>query len=286
MWGFGFMFRRFFTVSSKVAIAPPEFHRAVWQARLKVDRANRHALEAEAVLKTFAASDFCTPFVKFDVEKRCHVLGVEASEPPPDFSLAVGDCFRNLDSALDYLACGIMRALTGSDTRIHFPVDESREALKSTFKRPRPGKGAPRNRRIVEACPALILLILCKIKPYKGGNFLAWEIRKAANADKHNMIIPTLQLATLHDLVVTGPEDCPYIHYSTFKIQAGGSFGAYRSYAAPLEIKHYGQATFSVSFPDSAEVFAGDPVVPTLLQCIQGTTEVINLCERHLSGAF
>lgn len=286
MWGFGFIPKRFFTVSSNVPNDLVLFDSAISQARLKVNRANRHIKDVQAVLESFVQSDFCRLVENIDPDTGDQSFSVVASQVPADLPLSIGDCFHNLSSALDYISSAVMRIKAGSTGRTTFPSHESRKALKASFKRPKPGKGTPPNRGIVEACPVFALTLLCKIKPYRGGGSFAWEVRRADNIDKHNLFIPTIYVAALHDVYIVDTDRNNKVHFSEISVGPGGQCDALRYVGGTAKVENYGQASFAVTFPEDAEVFAGNPVVPTLLQCAQGIEEVVNLCDTHLRTAF
>jgi len=139
-------------------------------------------------------------------------------------------------------------------------------------------KKAPQTRRIVEAFPLIVLHLLAVIKPYKGGNFSLWEVRKADNIDKHNLIIPAIVFARINDVIIFDK-----VNKTTFRGKLGVSSG--RIFIpiktdGELEFQNKGHATVSITFPDTMEVFQGLPVFPTLLESSQLVSEAINSIER------
>ncbi|MER9242872.1 hypothetical protein [Mesorhizobium sp. M0633] len=260
---------------------------ALFQAGLKVHRADCHRQEAETWFSQYLQSDFCRVVIDKDAETGHQLVRAVADKLPTDIVLAIGDTFHNLSSALDYVMTGMMRAANVSTTRVSFPTDESRNALRKSFMPPKPGKGAPPNRRIVENFPALVMVLLTKIKPYRGGNFRLWEIRKADNIDKHNLIIPTVAVTQLHGVYLADEHGNAWQGCS-FKLGPGGTLNAIQyGITGDIEIRDKGQPTASITFPQGAEVFAGDPVFPTLMQCVQLVAEAIDLieagCTKHFS---
>ena len=180
---------------------------------------------------------------------------------------------------------GLMQAKTGDATRIHFPTEDSRKALRDSFKAPKPGKTAPPRRRIVEAFPLLALDLLAVIKPYKGGNFSLWEIRKADNIDKHNLIIPSITVTEIRGVGLVDKVNNNVFQDMTLSVGAGGVVNAigYQNAGSYLEFTNKGQASLSIRFADDMEVFAGKPVFPTLLECVQLTSKAISLIETTAS---
>lgn len=256
---------------------------AFTQASLKVYRANRHIKEVEQNIVEYAKQDFCSLLRKGDAQGG-EVFSVKTDPTPANLVLALGDAFHCFSAALDYIMTGIMRAETGSAKRISFPSHDTRDALEKSFQPPaKPGAEMPNNRRIVEVVPSLADFLLNTIKPYRGGDFSLWEIRKADNIDKHNLILPTLALGTLNGIYLV--DEVNHIHFAvTAHVPAGhtGTIGVLPG-VNNIEIKKQGDPTLCITFPDDAEVFAGDPILPTLTQCSQLISESIELIAAHLS---
>lgn len=257
------------------------FEAAFAHARLKINRANRHIDEAEQWFGAYAKSDFYDLVDDRDSQTGKQFIRFKAQPIPGDLALAIGDAFHCLSSSLDYVMSGLMRAKTGDAMRVSFPTDETRESLRKSFMPPRPGKKAPPRRRIVEAFPALVFELFTSIKPYEGGNFALWEVRKADNIDKHNLIIPSLTVAQISDVMLVDEVNNVRLG-GTLAVGAGGVLNAigYRNGDQVLKLENKGQATVSIAFPDAAEVFAGKPVLPTLRECSQLVLEATEIIER------
>ena len=262
------------------------FQQAFLHARLKVDRANRHIDEAQQWFRGYLESDFCRIIDGTDAETGKQSIRAVAEPIPVDVVLSIGDAFHCLNSALDYVMSGLMRAKTGSATRISFPTDKTRNALRKSFLAPGVdasgrAKQAPPNRRIMKAFPRIAAKLLTVIKPYEGGDFALWEVRKADNIDKHNLIIPSITMTQVTALLVDE------VHNNritlTLRVGAGGivdGVGYSQGDGSRLEFKDKGKATADISFPDGLEVFAGKPVFPTLLECSKLVSEAIDLIEQ------
>ena len=270
----------------EVAKGLPRFKQGIYEARLKVCRAQRHIQESASILRAFEQSEYCKVSLETDADTGQQVFRMSADAVPQDFQLAIGECFRSLDCAFDYIVTALMDGLTGNAKRIHFPMHDTRDALKATFKAPKPNKNKTRNRDVVEAVPRFALMLLCQVKPYRGGNYFAWEIRQAANLDKHNMIIPTFKVSSIRDVVLAGSKDGPSFSGMTVSVHGDGTFNMIENWGSPITLEQYGKPTFSVTFPESMDVFAGKPVLQTLIQCVQATSRLITLCEVHLSPTF
>jgi hypothetical protein len=199
---------------------------AFFQAGLKINRAGRHIHEAQHHFAAYVESDFCQIVDDTDPQTGHQVIKAIASPIPADLVLSIGDAFHCMSAALDYVLSGIMRAKTGNATRITFPSDETRDGLRKSFMSPRAGKKAPPNRRIVEAFPLVAFELLTVIKSYKGGDFGLWEVRKADNLDKHNLIIPSVTVAEITGVDLVDEVRDNRFTNMTLSVGAGGVLNA------------------------------------------------------------
>ncbi len=251
------------------------------QARSKINRAYRHFQEANGLFRLYLESDFCKLLEERNPETGDQSFRVEAAPIQADMVLAIGDAFHNLSCALDYIMTGMMRAAGVSAIRVGFPTDVTRQALRKSFMAPKPGKKGTPNRRIVETFPAFVILILQNIRPYRGGNFLLWEIRKADNLDKHNLIVPAVTVTKLENISLLDEKYRNQFSNVTVQVGAGGRLNLlhYANGDGEMKITNTGRASANISFSQNTEVFANQPVFPTLLQCIQSVDTVARLIE-------
>lgn len=250
-------------------------------ARLKIQRAYTHFQEAERLWVEYLKTDFCVLREERNPETGNQEFFVQSTPLPAELSLALGDGFHNMSAALDYVMSGMMRAAGQSATRIGFPSDETRHGLRKSFMAPKAGKRAPPNRRIVETFPRFVWLLLMKIKPYRGGDHLLWEMRKADNIDKHNLIIPSVAITELRGALILDAENNNSVGIGRAAVEAGGRVNLvfYSGKTSRFEITHKGQPTAQIAFPKSLEIFAGEPVFPTAIQCVKRIEEAISLIE-------
>lgn len=256
------------------------FERAFVHSRLKIDRANRHINEIEQWFRMYVESDFYQLLDDLDPETGDQIIRLKANPIPADLALAIGDAFHCLNAALDYVMSGLMLAKTGNSTRIYFPSHDERDSLRKSFMPPRAGKADPPNRRVMKAFPLIAFELLSVIKPYKGGDFSIWEVRKADNIDKHNLIVPSITVARVEGIEMRDNVRQNTYAGMTLSVGAGGVMKAlHYGGKSKLEITNKGHASASISFPDGLEVFQGRPVLPTLLECSQLVAEVVGRVE-------
>lgn len=253
-------------------------------ASLKVYRAKRHIDEAQRNLALYVEQDFC----KLIEERNAgggQAFFVETQPTPANLLLATGDAFHCLSTAFDYIMTGAMRAKVATTTRIGFPSHETRDDFEKSFSTPEPGKKAPPNRRIGEAFPGFLEFLLDKIQPYRGGDLAIWETRKADNIDKHNLVIPTLAMGTRNGILLTDDANDVRVGINAH-VRAGGRIKPIVQFGPGnnIEIKQKGDPTLCVTFPDGAEVFAGDSILPTLTQSYQLAIEAVELLADHFGA--
>jgi hypothetical protein len=279
------MFRRFFTVSLKLSVIERTFH----FAELKINRADQHVSEVEHSIAEFVKRDGCR--ARLDVKPDGTGAVALTSDPiPAEIPLAIGDAFHNLNCALDYIAWGLLDSVGKASNTTHFPCNESRHKLRESFKRPRPHPTDPSrtlpagsNRKIAVEFPRVAMAILCKIKPHPNGRMWVREIRDADTADKHRLITPAIYEMNIRNVRIVDAEGNNRITIGSITVPAHGThFPIGLGGAAGLEMHYDDKPLLQVSFPDSGVIFAGEPVVPTLRQCVQLTREVVGILKGEV----
>ena len=152
---------------------------------LKLDRAKKHIKELRCEIADFESSNPYQLVYEQKVEGGEIICRLSVNQPPPskEWAVIIGDVVHNLRSALDLLACSLVKAHTvGSDCfklRVSFPISNSEiEFLDGGLKR-------------VSGASELVKTIIEGLQPYKGGNNLFYWISELDNLDKHRLLIPT-----------------------------------------------------------------------------------------------
>ncbi len=97
---------------------------------------------------------------------------------PGEISLLAGDILHNLRCSLDYLFCGMLLAANVKlRENTKFPIYGAAEFFNSALQTKTEGLG----RQAIEG--------IKRIKPYKGGNTLLWQLHKLNNIDKHRLLL-------------------------------------------------------------------------------------------------
>lgn len=148
---------------------------------IKIQRAKRHLAEMEREIATFIASEpikFNASVVNIDGQSQISFTS-ELNGVPEQISAIFGDIIHNLRTALDLMACEMVRAAGKSEKDVYFPFSESAEELdKMILKR-------KFNRAGNDAVDLLISL-----KPYRNGNLALRLIHDMDVQDKHRALIP------------------------------------------------------------------------------------------------
>jgi hypothetical protein len=99
-------------------------------------------------------------------------------ELPREIPLLAGDVLHNLRCSLDYVFCGMLLA---ADVKLKentkFPIYGAAEFFNSVL----PTKTEGLEEQAIEG--------IKRIKPYKGGNTLLWQLHKLNNIDKHRLLL-------------------------------------------------------------------------------------------------
>jgi len=148
----------------------------------KIDRAEQHVKDFRAALQGFMRANPYKIARQANSEAGEIVYRVlKADSVPAPIVAIAGDALQNLRTALDYLACALVRAnkLQPSDNTC-FPIlkgDINSDVYKSTFD----GKVKGMRDDAIEKIKSL--------KPYKGGDGDLWRLHALNIIDKHRLLI-------------------------------------------------------------------------------------------------
>ena len=143
-------------------------------SREKIKRANKNLADLNVLVNDFRDSKGYEVVIDRDTKARqkIHRLRIN-KEPPPSWGPVVGDILYDLRSALDHLACDLVRAGGGTcDSTTEFPIAKNRKAFESRL-------GSVKGARIKS------LKVLRAHKPYSGGNDLLWTLHQLNRVEKH-----------------------------------------------------------------------------------------------------
>lgn len=154
-----------------------EFTGPLWQSHVKLWRASALIPEVAAEIERYRLSD--------PVKPRCYEdegeLVIEcASQGPMTVGAVIGDVFHNLRSALDLMACALVRENGGSDKDVYFPFADGKDRLEARIKA-----------KNFDRAGAAAVGLLKQFRPYRGGDAALRAVHDYNVMDKHRAFIPT-----------------------------------------------------------------------------------------------
>ncbi|HZY72455.1 MAG TPA: hypothetical protein VFE22_05040 [Edaphobacter sp.] len=165
------------------------------QARLKINRASQHIVEAERRIKLVVGPEGQTSRIEIHPEARAKSVRYRLLKlgELPEIALVIGDAIHNLKTALDY---AWLQVITASIPRMagerpKFPIYPTVDLLEQFLT----------NKKIHIDCPRLSRFVF-NIKPYDGGNFYLYPLHQMDIVDKHRLLIPSTTYGNVEGLTV------------------------------------------------------------------------------------
>ena len=195
-------------------------------------------------------------------------------EVPLEYAAIIGDAVHNLRSALDLLACDVVRANRQSDESVYFPFASSQAKLPEVIKQ----------RHLDRAKPAVYSLIV-KWAPYNNGNVPLRAIHDFDIMDKHQALIPTVDMLGSPQIM-----GIPYVEgFAVGPIHNGAAFQVHKAHAhLPVGLAADGEFDLRFNFFRATGVgfeevpFGGGKVIPTLT-CLANLVE--NMINEFIAAA-
>lgn len=256
------------------------------QSVFKVYRARQHAHEVSArweeiVRRHFVEATGGNAGLSYPIHENLF-----APQVPVTIPLAIGDCLRNLRSALDYLLSELSRSVGLGDKRTMFPFDEDPEIVRSMFEPvnkqgPRKGRFQGSLKKLTESYPSLRKFVLEDVQPYSAANGadvrgdLLWRVITADNIDKHRLFAPAAQRSKGGQIKINGPIPTTI---------SGLNMTGMGLVLPPGSVLDKG-SDFSVDlvFREPTKL-AGRPVTNTLNDACEAVAEVVELFRTEFSG--
>jgi hypothetical protein len=254
---------------AQLQIAKPKVSTTIFLGpKLKIERANKHIGELQAVLDAFLKTNFYRLGIDKNLNDGKNVLTFELiGTLPSDVPLIIGDAIHNLHTALDLVIWEIESRIGKPDRSTKFPFYQTRSEL----------VGAIENGNLKTA--EISRVIIDDIKPYRGGNDLLYGLHDLDITDKHKLLIPIVSIVELRG--ASGEDDCGgRFKNLNFFITQSGRINALSS-TKNLKITNSGQPSFEIRF-DKGEVFEDKPVISTLHQLWQLVSGIIGKFETSV----
>ncbi|HME33760.1 MAG TPA: hypothetical protein VKF84_00885 [Candidatus Sulfotelmatobacter sp.] len=213
---------------------------AFHSARSKIDRAKQHIAEVESIISALPNNSVATieinpdggnEVLKHDLRDRDKIIS--------NLALVLGDAIHNLHCALDHAWLSVLTELCPAsiNNQTKFPIFPVRDKVEAAL----------RGVKIDSAAPALFDLVLRQVKPYEGGNESLWSIHSLDIDDKHRLLLPIIEYASIHGIEVEDEQG---------KVVKGGTWGTSEKppYYIPIQLgwhlKEKGTVAFSVLFDE------------------------------------
>jgi hypothetical protein len=243
-------------------------------AHLKVERANQHINALHQGLSEFFQTRPYRVISNYDAECGLYGLQVVATESlPPWVGIVIGDVVHNLRSALEHVASDIYVLANGGDEsarkRSKFPMHQTRENLIDAI-----DKG-----EIKPAFPKVAEAIVDTIQPFEDGQKLIWTLGQLWNIDKHRLPLVTFGVAEVRNIAAYDETGSVLSGHTAVFDMSG--FARIFATDSPITITDQGQPTFSVFF-NEVGLLEGEPLIPTLVQMSQLTSEAIQTISTAL----
>jgi len=245
-------------------------------ARLKLERANKHISDLDDELRSFLATNRHHLTIDRNSQTGEESLRLNNIGPVPRrAALVIGDAIHNLRVSLDYCACQIALASGGSNNYVKFPFRSTAKEVEAAI------KGGD-----MKAAPASIVeLIVNEIRPYKGGNDALVGLHELDISDKHILLTPIVSLlgfwgfsARLEGRIEL--ENCTVVvQQEGALISVAGRIPG----GAASEIKDQGRPILSALF-GPGQPFQGEPIVQTLRKLSEAVSGCIDVIDTAYSG--
>ena len=241
--------------------------------KLKVERAKRHISDLQSEIDAFLERDPYRLVFEDDTEARKRNLVIRVRENIPCYyATIIGDAVHNLRSALDLLACDLVRLNGGDTSNVYFPFAKTREGLEPEIKRKMKG-----------ASPD-VLDIIRALKPYPGGNDLLRGLHDLDIADKHVLLIPTSSLVGLPPFGISmGGSGLNIFENMRISPLVDGSKAISLPIDTHINVDGDIKGSFEITIGEG-QPFEREPVIATLYQLTNLVERIIQTFEAHFNG--
>jgi hypothetical protein len=241
-------------------------------SRLKLQRARRHVDELEREITAFLVA---RPFrLVIEQQEEWHAWTVRLRKNVPlEFSAIIGDAVHNLRSALDLLACDLVR-LNGNSTKgVYFPFSTDASGLKRQI----------RDKNLDRAGPDIVALVI-SLKPYRGGNLALRGIHDLDVQDKHQALIPVANVVDAPGgILMFGGRPNKIPNWQSL-VTRDGQVIVMMPAVGNLSVGDEIAASFTLAFAET-EPMAGREVVEALHELAELVAGILETFKTHCEGS-
>lgn len=248
-------------------------------SRLKVARAEEHWEEFVALSSVYIARNPIKLMVEIPpagFPEKHHAWVIRIKEPlPPKLSAIAGDAVHNLRTALDLLACDLVRSAGGSTKGVYFPFAERETDLPEMI----------RKRNFQRAGAAAVRLVK-ELKPFPGGNVSLRGLHDLDILDKHKSLVPVLGAATSPTATIRfyggEPTNLPVLRSA---ITHDGQIVWLMPAVSNIPLGSELPFGLEINFGDDAGVFSGREILATLRDLTSEVTRIVELFAAQIEAA-
>ena len=239
-------------------------------ARLKVDRANKHIRDATEVVRSLVENYTVT--VQVDSQTGYQHLVHAAPDLVNaclELSLIAGDALHNLRTALDYAWVATLKkhVSTANLDYAKFPIRDTRKELEDTL------NGIHIN---ATTQPKIFEVVMSSVQPYDGGkNGVVYTLHKIDIRDKHLLRLSIEPLAGISDIVVE-KGDGETVHGFGPTVQSVGPYVI--TFDRDIRVKQHGKLSINIVVED-AGIYNHVHVIDLLTKFSQVVLYYIKLLE-------
>ena len=150
-------------------------------SRLKIERAQTHIFELEIAVENFFSRKPCAivvePYFDGSLSWARSCTARVRENVPYSFSPIIGDIIHNLRTALDLLACDLVRLAGKNPSSVYFPFCERPTELHSAIKK-----------KNIHRAGHDVVEVIERFQPYRGGNETLRALHDMDVSDKHKSL--------------------------------------------------------------------------------------------------
>ena len=124
----------------------------------------------------------------------------------------------------------------------------------------------------------LAKLMTDTVKPYYAGNATLWALHTVSVSEKHEILVPVLELMQFTEVSLEDDEQCP-IGRDIYFMDRSSKIGlGMEAYGKHVIVKNKGQSATTILF-ELGTPFEGKPIVPTLTRVAEETLRTVEAFE-------
>jgi hypothetical protein len=235
-------------------------------ARSKIERAKKHISDFDRERVRFLESNpyVCIPHFDEEESRTDFVLG-PLPVMPSELAVTAGDAAHNLRSALDHVACELVRDAGNPIEGIYFPICKSSEEYIATSGRKTKGMPIPAKQFIDD------------LMPYCGRNDMLWGLHQLDIIDKHRLLVHVGTAIANVQLDFSGARTAMALLATKCALEECYILG---SLGRKVEADQGMKFTFDIAFGEP-KVLAGRPVIETFTQMAGYIERIIGYFDTH-----